>query len=59
MNFETKEQAVAFVSMVVAHPIALTSPDFHIAMKLSEYFDIRAVDVLVHRKKKVEKAKQR
>ncbi len=55
MNFETKEQAVAFVSMVMAHTIALMSPDFHIAMKLSERFDIRAVDVLTHRKKKVKK----
>ncbi len=54
MNFETKGQAVAFVSMVMAHPIALMAPDFHIAMELSERFDIRAVDVLNHRKKKLE-----
>ena len=54
MNFQTKGQAVAFVSMVMAHPIALMSPDFRIAMLLSERFDIRAVDVLTHRKKKVE-----
>lgn len=54
MNFEYKWQAVAFVSMVTAHPTALMSPDFRIAMMLSERFDIRAVDVLTHRKKKVE-----
>ena len=53
MNFETKEQAVAFVSMVTAHTIALLSPDFHIAMELSRRFDISAVDVLTHRKRKV------
>jgi len=38
----------------MAHPIALMAPDFHIAMELSERFDIRAVDVLNHRKKKLE-----
>ena len=48
----TKDGAIAFVSAVMQSPLALTSPDFQVAIDLSERFDIRAGDILEYRKKR-------
>lgn len=46
----TKSGAVAFVSAVLRNEPAFRSPDFQVAMDLSECFDIRAKDLLTYRK---------
>jgi hypothetical protein len=51
-DVQTKEEAIDFVAMVMLTPLALMSPDFKLAMELSERFDITAQDVLMRRKKK-------
>lgn len=51
-NVQTKEEAIDFVAMVMLTPLALMSPDFKLAMELSERFDITAQDVLMRRKQK-------
>jgi hypothetical protein len=51
---QTKDGAVAFVSAVLRNEPALQSPDFKVAMDLSECFDIRAKDLLEYRKGMVE-----
>lgn len=38
--------AIAFISAVISVPNALLSPDFEVAMRLSDHFDIRARDIL-------------
>lgn len=47
---QSKAGAVAFVSAVLRNEPALRSPDFQVAMDLSECFDIRAKDLLEYRK---------
>jgi hypothetical protein len=49
-NPQTKAEAVAFVSAVLRSSFALLSPDFQLAMDLSERFDVRARDLLEYRK---------
>jgi hypothetical protein len=47
---QTKADAVALVSAVLLNKLALFSPDFQLAMDLSERFDVRAQDLLEYRK---------
>jgi hypothetical protein len=48
---QTKAEAVAFVAAVMrGSQLALLSPDFQVAMDLSERFDIRARDLLEYRR---------
>jgi len=49
---QTKDEAIDFIVAVLVTPLALMSPDFKVAMELSERFDITAQDVLNRRKKK-------
>lgn len=41
-----RRNAIAFVSAVISVPNALLSPDFEVAMRLSDQLDIRARDIL-------------
>lgn len=52
---QTKDGAVAFVSAVLLNKLVLLSPDFQLAMDLSERFDVRARDLLEYRRTLVRK----
>ena len=55
LNVETKEDAMAFVFAVMSSPRALRSPDFQVAMHLSERFRILAKDLLELRQDRASK----
>lgn len=49
---KTKEEALPFIFAVMTAPFALFSPDFQIAVDLSERFNISVKDVLEFRKRR-------
>lgn len=53
---KNKAEAVAFVSAVINTRLALVSPDFQVALDVSDRFDVRARDVLEYRREKARNA---
>lgn len=55
-DIHTKAEAVAYVSAVMQHPLALLSPNFATAMDASRAFDVSVQDVLEFRREKARRA---
>jgi len=55
-KFHSKEEAVAYVSAVMQHGVALLSSNFNEAMDVCQVYEISAQDVLLFRKEKAKRA---
>lgn len=56
IDIHNKAEAVAFVSSVMQHNVALLSPNFATAMDASRAFDVSVQDVLEFRREKAKRA---
>jgi len=53
---KNKAEAIAFVSAVMHTRLALMSPDFQVALDVSDRFDVSVRDVLEYRREKARSA---
>lgn len=53
---QTKAEATAFVSAVMLNKLVLLSPDFQVAIDLSERFSVTVPDVLTYRRELARRA---